>query len=162
MMMDKQLTVGIGDMKFTRESGILITYALGSCIGVSFYDPFIRLGALLHIMLPVRNDISDDRVFKYADTGIRETVRKLMVFGMVKRRTVVKIAGGAKMFELKGNSDFGNIGQRNAAMVRQVLKEEQLHIQADDTGGSFARTMLLNVSDGSVIIRTAGRKEKWL
>ena len=160
--MDKQLTVGIGDMKLTREKGILITYALGSCIGISFYDPFIRLGALLHIMLPARTNPNDARVFKYADSGIRETVRKLTAFGMVKSRTVVKIAGGAKMFELKGSADFGNIGQRNAAMVRQILREEHLPVKAEDTGGSFARTMLLDVEDGSVIIRTAGRQEKKL
>lgn len=160
--MDKQLTVGIGDMKLTREKGVLITYALGSCIGISFYDPFIRLGALLHIMLPARTNPQDARIFKYADTGIHETVRKLTAFGMVKNRTIVKIAGGAKMFELKGSADFGNIGQRNAAMVRQILKEEHLQIKAEDTGGSFARTMLLNVEDGTVMIRTAGRQEKKL
>ena len=160
--MEKQLTVGIGDMKLTRENGTLITYALGSCIGISFYDPYIRLGALLHIMLPARTNESDMRVFKYADSGIRETIRKLTAFGMVKSRTVVKIAGGAKMFELKGTADFGNIGQRNAAMVRQILREEQLHIKAEDTGGTYARTMLLNVSDGTVLIRTAGRQEKKL
>ena len=55
-MMEKRLTVGIGDMKFTRENGQIITYALGSCIGISFYDPVLRLGALLHIMLPERNN----------------------------------------------------------------------------------------------------------
>ena len=160
--MEKQLVVGIGDMKLTRENGVLITYALGSCIGISFYDPYIRLGALLHIMLPARNNPSDSRLFKYADTGIQETVRKLTAFGMVKSRTIVKIAGGAKMFELKGTSDFGNIGQRNAAMVRQVLAQQQLHIRAEDTGGTYARTMLLNVQDGTVVIRTAGRQEKKL
>ena len=50
--MEKKISVGIADMKITRQEGILITYALGSCIGISFYDPMIKLGALLHIMLP--------------------------------------------------------------------------------------------------------------
>ena len=108
--MQKELKVGIGDMKLSRGEGRIITYALGSCIGISFYDPAIRLGALLHIMLPARFNASDPNVFKYADSGIHETVRKMSAFGMVKSRTVVKIAGGAKMFEISGNSDFGNIG----------------------------------------------------
>ena len=161
-MADKDLKVGIGDMKFTRGGGTVITYALGSCIGITFYDPAIKLGGLLHIMLPTRNDSNDTKGFKYADSGIRETIRKLSAFGMMKSRTIVKIAGGAKMFDIKGNSDFGNIGQRNAAMVKKVLMEERMRISAEDTGGAYARTMVLNVNTGEVFIRTVGKPEKRL
>ena len=104
MQVDKQLKVGIGDMKLTRGDGLIITYALGSCIGLAFYDSYIKLGALLHIMLPERVNVNDTNVFKYADTGIRETLRKMAAFGMVKSRTTVRIAGGAKMFEISGNA----------------------------------------------------------
>ncbi|MCI8950341.1 MAG: chemotaxis protein CheD [Lachnospiraceae bacterium] len=161
-MADKDLKVGIGDMKFTRGDNTIITYALGSCIGITFYDPFLKLGCLLHIMLPTRTDPNDSKVFKYADSGIRESIRKLTAFGMMKNRTIVKIAGGAKMFEMKGSSDFGNIGQRNAAMVKKILMEERMRISAEDTGGTYARTMLLNVANGDVIIRTVGKPEKHL
>ena len=149
-------------MKFTRGGGTIITYALGSCIGITFYDPAIKLGGLLHIMLPNRSDPNDPKIYKYADSGIREMVRKLSAFGMVKSRTVVKIAGGAKMFDIKGNTDFGNIGQRNAAMVKKILMEERMRITSEDTGGAYARTMLLNVDNGDVVIRTVGRPEKHL
>ena len=149
-------------MKFARGDSRIITYALGSCIGITFYDPLIKLGGLLHIMLPARVDQNDPKVFKYADSGIRETVRKLTAFGMMKNRTIVKIAGGAKMFEMKGSSNLGNIGQRNAAMVKQVLMEERMRIMAEDTGGTYARTMLLNVANGDVFVRTVGRPEKRL
>ena len=149
-------------MKFARGEGEIITYALGSCIGITLYDPFLKLGGLLHVMLPMRTDPNEQKVYKYADTGLREMIRKLSAFGMVKSRTIVKIAGGAKMFEIRGNSDFGNIGQRNAAMVKKVLMEERLRISAEDTGGSSARTMSINVATGDVIIRSAGKPEKHL
>ena len=161
-MAERDIKVGIGDMKFTRGGGTIITYALGSCIGITFYDPAIKLGGLLHIMLPNRSDPNDPKIYKYADSGIREMVRKLSAFGMVKSRTVVKIAGGAKMFDIKGNTDFGNIGQRNAAMVKKILMEERMRITSEDTGGAYARTMLLNVDNGDVGIRTVGRPEKHL
>ena len=161
-MAERDIKVGIGDMKFTRGGGTIITYALGSCIGITFYDPAIKLGVLLHIMLPNRSDPNDPKIYKYADSGIREMVRKLSAFGMVKSRTVVKIAGGAKMFDIKGNTDFGNIGQRNAAMVKKILMEERMRITSEDTGGAYARTMLLNVDNGDVVIRTVGRPEKHL
>lgn len=66
------------------------------------------------------------------------------------------------MFDIKGNSDFGNIGQRNAAMVKKVLMEERMRISAEDTGGAYARTMVLNVNTGEVFIRTVGKPEKRL
>ena len=108
--MEKKISVGIADMKITRQEGVLITYALGSCIGISFYDPMIKLGALLHIMLPERGRAGDANVFKFADSGIHETLRKLSAYGATKQRLVCKIAGGAKMFEMKGGGGLGNIG----------------------------------------------------
>ncbi len=162
-MTEKELKVGIGDMKFARGDSRIITYALGSCVGITFYDPAIRLGALLHVMLPARVDPNDARVFKYADSGIHETIRKLTAFGMMKNRTIVKIAGGAKMFEMKGGgSDFRNISQRNIQKLNKVLLEELQRIEAEDTGGTYARTMLIDVANGNVVLRTVGRPEKCL
>ncbi|MDY6306208.1 MAG: chemotaxis protein CheD [Oribacterium sp.] len=160
--MDRQLKVGIGDMKLTRGAGEIITYALGSCVGITFYDPYIKLGALLHVLLPERQNPDDPNIYKYADTGIHETVRKLTAFGFVKSRAIVKVAGGAKMFEISGNATFGNIGDRNAAMVKKKLAEEGFRISAEDLGANYARTMSIDIATGEVIVRTFGRPEKHL
>ena len=160
--MEKKISVGIADMKITRQEGILITYALGSCIGVSFYDPMIKLGALLHIMLPEKGKASDSNVFKFADSGVKETLRKLTAFGATKRRLVVKIAGGAKMFEMKGGGGLGTIGERNAQNVKRILMAEGLRVTSEDTGANYARTMLLDVATGQVYIRSAGKPERML
>ena len=149
-------------MKMTRQEGVLITYALGSCIGVSFYDPMIKLGALLHIMLPEKSGAKDGNVFKFADTGIRETLRKLTAFGGSKSRMVCKIAGGAKMFEMKGSGGLGNIGERNSQNVKRILMAEGLRVTSEDVGANYARTMLLDVATGNVYVRSAGKPEKML
>lgn len=159
--MAKKISVGIADMKIARQEGELITYALGSCIGIAFYDPMIKLGALLHIMLPEKN-MADSNVLKYADSGIKETLRKLQAFGAMKKRMVVKIAGGAKMFEMKGPGGLGNIGERNAQNVKRVLMAEGLRVASEDTGANYARTMSLDVGTGKVCIRSAGRPERIL
>ena len=157
--MEKQLVVGIGDMKLGRQEGTIITYALGSCIGIALYDPMIKLGALVHIMLPERVN-SDANIFKYADTGVRETLRKLYAYGAVKHRMTAKIAGGAKMFDMKGKSSaMGNIGERNAQMVKRVLMQEGIRIVKEDLGANYARTMSLDLENGMVIIKTFGRPE---
>lgn len=160
--MEKKISVGIADMKMTRQEGVLITYALGSCIGVSFYDPMIKLGALLHIMLPEKGRGNDSNIYKFADSGIQETLRKLCAYGAVKKRLVCKIAGGAKMFEMKGGGGLGNIGERNAQNVKRILMAEGLRITSEDTGANYARTMLLDVGTGKVYIRSAGKPERML
>lgn len=157
--MSKEIKVGIADMAITRQEGILITYALGSCIGISFYDPTIKLGALLHIMLPEAANMRESNVLKFADTGIQETIRKMSVFGGMKSRYICKIAGGAKMFEIQGAGGIGNIGERNAESVKNVLRAEQIRLARQDVGANYARTMLLDVATGNVIIRTFGRTE---
>ncbi len=157
--MNKEIKVGIADMKIARREGVLITYALGSCIGISLYDPAIKLAALLHIMLPEAGSMSDMNVLKFADTGIQEMLRKMAAFGGVKRRYQCKIAGGAKMFDMKGTGGIGNIGERNIRSVEAIMRAEQIRILNKDVGLNYARTMLIDAADGTVRIRTAGRSE---
>ena len=156
--MNDKITVGIADMKMAQGSGILITYALGSCIGLCFHDPRLKLGALLHIMLPLNMETGRKNPMKYADTGIRETLRQLEAKGASKSRMTVKIAGGAKMFEVNGGN-LGNIGQRNIESVHLILRKEGLRLAAEDVGGTVARTLLFDVVSGQGCIRSYGRQE---
>ena len=110
--MDDKLVVGIADMKMAKDNGMLVTYALGSCIGICLYDPAIRLAALIHIMLPLNMETGRKSPMKYADTGIRETLREMERRGAVRSRLVAKIAGGARMFDVGGGGSLGNIGLR--------------------------------------------------
>ncbi|MCI8294263.1 MAG: chemotaxis protein CheD [Hespellia sp.] len=160
--MTKKISVGIADMKIARREGIVITYALGSCIGITFYDPMIKLTALLHIMLPEQSKINDGNVYKFADSGIRETLRKFYAFGGMRGRTVCKIAGGAQMFQMKGGNGLGDIGKRNTQMVKKILAAEGLRIVAEDTGSTYARTMQIDAATGQVIIHSAGRPDRTL
>lgn len=155
--MAREIKVGIADMKITRAEGVLITYALGSCVGIAIYDPAIRLGGLLHIMLPESQRTLLSDVYKFADTGIPELLRKMQAYGGVKNRYICKIAGGAKMFEMSGS--IGNIGQRNIESVRRIMAASQIRIAKQDVGENYARTMSMDVSTGTVKIRTYGRPE---
>lgn len=156
--MNDKITVGIADMKMAQGSGILITYALGSCIGLCFHDPRLRLGALLHVMLPLNMETGRKNPLKYADTGIRETLRQLEKKGASRSRLTVKIAGGAKMFEVNGGN-LGNIGQRNIESVHTILRQEGIHLLAEDVGGKVARTLLFDVASGQGCIRSYGRQD---
>ena len=156
--MENKITIGIADMKMAQREGMLITYALGSCIGICLYDQKIRLGALIHIMLPLNMEPGRKNVMKYADTGIRETLKMRESKGASRSRITAKIAGGAKMFEVSGGS-LGNIGQRNIDSVHINLKKEGIHLLKEDVGGGVARTLLFDVSNGLACVRCYGRPE---
>lgn len=146
-------------MKIAKGDGMLVTYALGSCIGLCFHDPRLRLGALLHIMLPLNMEAGRSHPMKYADTGIKETLKALEAKGAMRSRMTVKIAGGAKMFEVSGGGGLGNIGQRNIESVHAILKRENLRLSGEHTGGTVARTMLFDVVTGQACIRSYGQKD---
>ena len=143
-MSDCKLTVGIADMKMAQGNGVLITYALGSCIGLCFHDPRLRLGALLHIMLPLNMEAGRKNPLKYADTGIRETLKQMEAKGANRSR----ITAG-----------LGNIGQRNIESVHTILRNEGIRLLAEDVGGKVARTLLFDVASGQGCIRSYGKKD---
>ena len=156
--MSDKLIIGIADMNMAKGEGMLVTYALGSCIGICLHDPVLKLGALVHIMLPVNMEAGRKTPMKYADTGIRETLRLMESKGASRNRITAKIAGGAKMFEV-GSTSLGNIGQRNIESVHLNLKKEGIRLLKEDVGGSVARTLLFDVNSGLGCVRCYGRKE---
>lgn len=155
----QKITVGIADMKMSQWKGDLITYALGSCIGICLYDPGIKLAAMIHIMLPINMEAGRKNPMKYADTGIRETVKAMEGRGAMRTRITAKIAGGAKMFEVSGDGSLGNIGQRNIESVRLNLRKEGIRLLKEDVGGSIARTLSFNPATGVGNIRAYGKKD---
>mgnify|MGYP005809735633 CR=1 FL=1 len=157
--MSEKITVGIADMKMTQGDGILVTYALGSCIGICLYDPAVKLAALVHIMLPINMEAGRKSPMKYADTGIRETLNQMVGRGARKTRIVAKIAGGARMFDVSGGGSLGTIGQRNIDSVHLVLKREGIRLLREDVGGTVARTLLFDADTGNGIVRSYGKPE---
>ena len=157
-MADNKLTIGIADMKMAKGEGVLVTYALGSCIGICLHDPALKLGALIHIMLPVNMEAGRKNTMKYADTGIKETLRQMEAMGARRARITAKIAGGAMMFK-DGTGSLGNIGQRNIESVKLNLRKEGIHLLKEDVGGSVARTLLFDVNSGLGCVRCYGRPE---
>lgn len=157
--MDEKLTVGIADMKMAKGSGVLITYALGSCIGICLYDQKVKVAALIHIMLPINMETGRKSPMKYADTGIKETLKLMEAKGANRSRITAKIAGGAKMFEIAAGGSLGNIGQRNIESVRGTLRREGIQLLKEDVGGSTARTLLFDAATGQGLIRSYGKPE---
>jgi chemotaxis protein CheD len=154
------LVVGVADMQIAVAADKqLITYALGSCIGLTAYDPVAKIGGLLHFMLPQPGTPAagaELKEFMYASTGIPRMFRRLAERGAVQSRLILTAAGGA---EILAGAEQMAIGQRNRTMLRKVLWKMNLSLAAEDTGGNVARTMSLNMETGEVGIRSRDQKK---
>ena len=159
--MAKMIKVGMADLNLCRDPDIITTLGLGSCIGIALYDPSTKIGGLAHIMLPDSTKMrNNSNIAKFADTGIEELLNRMIKAGAVKSRLVAKIAGGAKMFEVSGLSDIGNVGQRNAEASRAKLKQLGIRLIAEDTGLNYGRTVELHCDNGDYYIKSVGKPLK--
>jgi chemotaxis protein CheD len=148
-----KLPVMIGIGEYHVGSVPMMAIGLGSCIGLTIYDKDRHIGAMVHIMLPESSGRTD-RPGKYADTAVPLLLNKLSDMGCHKGSLIVKMAGGACMFEYFGNNL--NIGERNAEKVRAMLAENHLRIVAEEVGGKIGRTVAFHPDDGGkVTVRSA-------
>lgn len=156
-----EIQVGIAELKVAGQPNRLITFSLGSCVGVTLYDPFTRVGGLLHIMLPDSTQFNCvTKPAKYADLGIPLLLSEVRRKGGRSANLQAKLAGGAQMFSGMHDKFELNIGKRNAIMAIQTLKKLGIKIVAKDLGGNRGRTMSLDTISGQVFIRTMGNQLK--
>jgi chemotaxis protein CheD len=151
--------VGVADMKIsTKRDDEIITFALGSCLGIAIYDPVAAVGGLLHVMLPTSSiDLQKaaQNPTMFVDTGVPKLFIESYRAGAVKQRLLVKAAGGACVNDCA--DDFFQIGKRNITMLRKLLWKNGVALSASDVGLSCSRTMSLHLSDGSVMITKNGK-----
>ena len=152
--MGNVIKVGMADLNIAKSPDSLTTLGLGSCIGLTLYDPVAKIGGLVHYMLPDSTKLKNNsNIAKFGDTGIRELYKKMIEKGASPTRMVAKIAGGAKMFEVSGLSSVGNVGERNAEEAKIILKELKVRLVAEDTGLNYGRTVVLNCENGEYLIK---------
>lgn len=157
--MAADIKVGIAEYKISKAPNRLITFGLGSCVGISIYDRFADIGGLAHIMLPDSTQFKNvEKAEKFADLAIPMMVKELTAAGVQTRNLVAKIAGGASMFQFPDKNTYSDIGSRNILAVRASLKRMGIPILAEDTGGRSSRTMILDLADKSVIIIINGNQ----
>jgi len=152
-----KVIIGIAEMKIsTRPEDVLITYALGSCLGISVYDPVAKVGGLLHVMLPdssVNPLKAADNPMMFVDTGVPQLFKECYKHGAKKERMVLRVAGGASLQNKEEHEDQFQIGKRNFIMLRKLLWKNNVMIRAHDIGENFSRTMSLDMATGDVTLK---------
>lgn len=153
----KTLVVGVADMVVSNDSSAeIVTYSLGSCLGVTVYDPNKKIGGLLHLMLPDSHIDSAKAVnapYMFVDTGVPRLFHAVYNLGADRSRLVVKVAGGAQLLDQQG---IFNIGARNFDTLAKLLAQNGLKAHATDVGGLSSRTVRLDLTNGQVTVKPPG------
>ncbi len=156
---EDKIVIGVADMAVSNDPGkMLITYALGSCIGVTLFDPVAGVAGLLHFMLPSpkgKAEGTEVNPAMYASTGIPMLFKSAYELGAKKENMIVCAAGGAEILEDNGHF---KVGSRNRTTLRKIFWKNNILLSADDTGGSSSRTLFVTVGDGAVTIRQKGKE----
>lgn len=154
----QQIAVSISDMKFsTRAEDVIVTFSLGSCLGITAYDPGAGIGALMHSLLPDASALPHTKrgnPFMFVIAGFKAMLDKLEQLGAVRRRLILKAAGGADM---RGDTLF-RTGERNVEALRWVLRKERLSLSGYEVGGTIPRTLYLYMQTGDVVVKTFGKQ----
>jgi chemotaxis protein CheD len=154
--------VRIAEFLVGSEPQILTIFGLGSCVGLAFYDPAVRLGGLAHVMLP-SSRLSSKMTMpgKFADTAVPAMLDEMVRRGASRDRLVAKLVGGANMFAFLPQSTV-SIGLRNAAALREKLNEVGIPILSERIGGEQGRTILFDLADGRIEIRRLNHPSEWI
>ena len=149
--------IGISDMKVTKGAGDeLVTYSLGSCVGVTLYDPVAKVAGMIHCMLPLsKSDQAKARAkpAMFVDSGLSVLLRDMHRAGAVNKRIVAKVAGASSLLDEKGTF---KIGKRNHTVTRKFLWKNGIMVEGEDVFGNISRTMFFSMADGVTRIRSNG------
>ena len=149
--------VGISEMRVSRDpEDVLVTFSLGSCLGVAVFDTRARIGGLIHCMLPLASldpEKARSRPAMFVDTGVTAMLDGLFALGARREDLVVKIAGAASPLD---QVDSFRIGERNCTLLRKVLWKNDLLLAASEVGGKEPRTLFLYLATGSTVVRRSG------
>lgn len=162
-MTENIIKVGMADLSHTRHPGVLVTLGLGSCVGIALYDNRNKIIGLAHIMLPwsfqAKNNSNEA---KFADTGIKLLLSRMLADGACLKYISAKLAGGAQMFSFSGASEMMRVGQRNVEAAKEVLNSLNIPVISEDTGGNHGRTIEFYSDDGRLMIKTIGFGIKYI
>ncbi len=154
-----EVLVGIGEYRVANPPSWVVTRGLGSCVGVTIYNSIGRVGGLAHVMLPSSKDFrSFTNPYKFADLAVRALYNEVRRNGG-PQGLQAKLVGGARMFSYRNEAAGFDIGTRNVLEVRNALAQLGVRVIAEEIGGSWGRTAILDVATGQVLVKTVGKGE---
>jgi chemotaxis protein CheD len=151
-----RIIVSVSEMRIGQKEDRLVTHALGSCLGLTVYDPVVQIGGLLQAMLPF-SKINVPKAalnpFMFVDTGIPALFEALYQQGVLQENMVIKAVGCSNPM---GEKEVFKIGERNYRVLQDVLVNDGICLAGEDVGGTDSRMVQLDVATGQTLISSNG------
>jgi chemotaxis protein CheD len=162
--MQRTEQVELGEIKVSNHKAtVYMIPNLGTGVAVTIYDMTNKVGGIAHVVLPessLDGVASDVLPGKYANLAIPKLLEEFAAQGGQKRSTVVRIVGGAQLFNFGGGGgNVLNIGARNATAIRAAMSKQGYAIEKADTGGNKGKSLRFVVGTGQLYIRQIGGNE---
>lgn len=137
---------------------------LGTGVALTIYDTINRVGGIAHIVMPESSLSSNPSVNelpgKYANLAIPNLVDQFTEAGGQKRGAIVRMIGGAQLFNFGGGGgNIMNIGTRNATAIRASMSKLGFAIEKADTGGNKSKSVSFIVATGQLHVSIIGGKD---
>lgn len=162
--MDDQLqSVELGELKVSAQhSAVLYVPQISTGVALLLHDFQNKVGGLAHIVLPessMSTETSDGLPGKFANLAIPALLEQFTDLGGKKTTTVVRLVGGAQLFNFGGGGgNIINIGARNAIAIRASLFKMGFVVAKADTGGNKSKSIVFKIGTGQALITPVGGK----
>ncbi len=141
-------------MKVGQKGDTIVTYALGTSLGLIAYDPEAQVGGMLHAMLPLSKtdpEKAKSNPYIFVDTGVPKLLEEVAGAGASQDRLVIRAVGCSRPV---GDNEMFKIGERNYSVLKKVLWKNNLLLESEEVGGPENRTVQFNLSTGQMTVTT--------
>jgi len=130
-----------------------ISTVLGSCIAVCIYDKVEMIGGMNHYLVPLWNE-NGLQSPKYGNISIPRLIENMLNLGCQKHNLEAKVFGGGNVIEVSQEDMM--IGRKNILIAKELLREYNIKITAQDVGGTRGRKILMRTDTGKIFLRYTG------
>lgn len=127
-----------------------ISTVLGSCIAVCLYDKVEQVGGMNHYLVPLWNE-NGLQSPKYGNVSIPRLIESMLNVGCSIKNMEAKLFGGANVLDVSKEDMM--IGRKNIVIAKEMLREYNIKISAQDVGGTKGRRILMRSDTGKIFLR---------
>ena len=160
--MNHIVEVKMGCLEIITNDHTELKTFVGSCVALCLFDTVSKIAGMAHVMLPKKNSnkqfTEKNEMGKYADEALTYMLSNMIRRGADPARICAKMAGGATIFAHESENSVFNVGTRNIAYLKQILKNNHIPLLSEDTGENFGRWVRFNLRSGEMTIMSNLKK----
>jgi len=133
-----------------------INTILGSCVAVCLYDSVSRMGGMNHYLVPLWNE-NGLQSPKFGNISIPRLIDSMVNIGCEIRNMEAKIFGGGNVIDI--TSEEMMIGRKNILIAKEILREYNIPITAQDVGGNKGRRIMMRSDTGKIFLKYTSKSD---